>query len=122
MVQAQITIREALEAAIATAGNKPVDQSDAAAIQAAEVRATGSNVIAPGGVGAAAQSAAAFNAGLGLDRDEDKIKLADVLTVRFFKTHWFIRKSMRSNSKTDVFSNPTRVTKNTMHGSCAPIT
>ncbi|KAI8566266.1 hypothetical protein RHMOL_Rhmol02G0026700 [Rhododendron molle] len=78
VVQAQITIGEALEAAIATAGNKPVDQSDAAAILAAEVRATGSNVIAPGGVGAAAQSAAAFNAGL--DRDEDKVKLADVLT------------------------------------------
>ncbi|XP_058193324.1 late embryogenesis abundant protein D-34-like [Rhododendron vialii] len=78
VVQAQITIGEALEAAIATAGNKPVDQSDAAAVQAAEVRATGSNVIAPGGVGATAQSAAAFNAGL--DRDEDKIKLVDVLT------------------------------------------
>ncbi|KAF7150910.1 hypothetical protein RHSIM_Rhsim02G0025600 [Rhododendron simsii] len=78
VVQAQITIGEALEAALATAGNKPVDQSDAAAIQAAEVRATGSNVIAPDGVGAAAQSAAAFNAEL--HREENKIKLADVLT------------------------------------------
>ncbi|KAH7857195.1 hypothetical protein Vadar_010081 [Vaccinium darrowii] len=78
LVQAQITIGEALEAVITTAGNKPVEQSDAAAIQAAEVRATGSNVVTPGGVGAAAQSAAAYNAGL--DQDEDKIKLGDVLT------------------------------------------
>lgn len=33
--QAAITIGEALEATIRTAGSKPVDQSDAAAIQAA---------------------------------------------------------------------------------------
>ncbi|KAJ0960113.1 hypothetical protein J5N97_000107 [Dioscorea zingiberensis] len=43
-----ITIGEALEASAQTAGDRPVDQSDAAAIQAAEVRATGSNVIIPG--------------------------------------------------------------------------
>ncbi|KAG8370212.1 hypothetical protein BUALT_Bualt14G0093600 [Buddleja alternifolia] len=59
--QAAITIGEALEAAARTAGNKPVDHSDAAAIQAAECRATGSNLIAPGGLAATAQSAAAFN-------------------------------------------------------------
>lgn len=76
-----ITIGEALEAAGQTAGNKPVEQSDAAAIQAAEARATGSNVITLGGLTATAQSAAAFNAGL--DRDEDKIKLNYVLTVSF---------------------------------------
>ncbi|KAA8548647.1 hypothetical protein F0562_000331 [Nyssa sinensis] len=77
-VQAAITIGEALEATAQTAGNKPVDQSDAAAIQAAETRATGSNVVTPGGVAATAQSAATFNAGM--TRDEDKIKLTDVLT------------------------------------------
>ncbi|XAR57251.1 hypothetical protein NMG60_11025316 [Bertholletia excelsa] len=77
-VQPQITIGEALEAAAHTAGSKPVDQSDAAAIQAAEVRATGSNVITPGGVAAAAQSGASFNSGP--TGDEDKIKLADILT------------------------------------------
>ncbi|KAI8010173.1 hypothetical protein LOK49_LG06G03018 [Camellia lanceoleosa] len=76
--QQQTTIGEALEATAHIAGNKAVDKNDAAAIQAAEVRATGSNVITPGGVAAAAQSEASFNAGL--DRDEDKIKLTHDLT------------------------------------------
>ncbi|KAK1593022.1 hypothetical protein Q3G72_034548 [Acer saccharum] len=55
-----------------------VDQSDAAAIQAAEMRATGSNVIISGGLSASAQSAAAHNESV--YRDEDKIKLGAVLT------------------------------------------
>ena len=76
----KITIGEALEAVAATAGNKPVEQGDAAAIQAAEVRATGSNLITPGGVASAAQSAASMNRQTG--RDEDKVKLGDVLTVQ----------------------------------------
>ncbi|KAK3417520.1 hypothetical protein EUGRSUZ_H03461 [Eucalyptus grandis] len=76
--QGTLTIGEALEAAAQTVGDKPVDQGDAAAIQAAEVRATGSNVISPGGLAASAQSAAAHNEGV--DRDEDKIKLGAVLT------------------------------------------
>ncbi|XP_054804336.1 late embryogenesis abundant protein 31-like [Prosopis cineraria] len=74
---AGITIGEALEATAITAGNKPVEWSDAAAIQAAEVRATGRTSIIPGGVAAAAQSAATFNARVA--RDEEKTKLADVL-------------------------------------------
>lgn len=74
-----ITIGQALEAACQTIGNKPVERSDAAAIQAAEVRATGNNVISPGGLAATAQAAATFNARM--DRDEDKIKLSYVLTV-----------------------------------------
>lgn len=78
-VVSAITIGEALEATARTAGEKPVDQSDAAAIQAAEVRATGSNVITPGGLAATAQSAASFNAAI--ERDENKIKLRDILTV-----------------------------------------
>ncbi|KAK7343596.1 hypothetical protein VNO77_12457 [Canavalia gladiata] len=73
-----ITIGEALEATAQTAGEKPVDKSDASAIQAAEVRATGSNVITPGGLASMAQSAAAFNAEC--KRDQEKVKLADVLT------------------------------------------
>ncbi|XP_024021223.1 late embryogenesis abundant protein D-34-like [Morus notabilis] len=77
-VVSAITIGEALEATAKTAGDKPVDQSDAAAIQAAEVRATGSNVITPGGLAATAQSAASFNAAI--ERDENKIKLRDILT------------------------------------------
>ncbi|KAI7991403.1 Late embryogenesis abundant protein 31 [Camellia lanceoleosa] len=72
-----ITIGEALEASALSAGNKPVDQSDAAAIQAAEMKATGSNEIASGGVAATAQSAATRNVRTMLD--EDKTKLADVL-------------------------------------------
>ncbi|KAF8388071.1 hypothetical protein HHK36_026737 [Tetracentron sinense] len=73
----EITIGEALEASALTAGEKAVDQSDAAAIQAAEVRATGRNVITPGGIAAIAQSVATLNART--MRDQDKTKLADVL-------------------------------------------
>ncbi|XP_049374526.1 late embryogenesis abundant protein 31-like [Solanum verrucosum] len=74
----EITIGEALEAAGQTIPGKPVDQCDAAAIQAAEIRATGSNVITPGGVAATAQSAAAYNESM--IKDEDKVKLGDVLS------------------------------------------
>ncbi|KAL7589413.1 late embryogenesis abundant protein D-34 [Lactuca sativa] len=73
----QVTIGEALEAAAISAGEKPVDQSDAAAIQAAEVRATGRMQVVPGGVAAKAQAAASQNART--MRDEDKTKLGDVL-------------------------------------------
>ncbi|PIN14565.1 hypothetical protein CDL12_12799 [Handroanthus impetiginosus] len=67
-----------LEATALSAGDKPIDESDAAAIQAAEVRATGLGHVVPGGVAAEAQSAAAHN--LRTARDEDKTKLGDVLT------------------------------------------
>ncbi|OWM62999.1 late embryogenesis abundant protein 31-like [Punica granatum] len=73
-----ITIGEALEAAALTAGQKLVERSDAAAIQAAEVRATGRTTIAPGGVAAAAQSAANLNARTA--SDADKARLVDVLS------------------------------------------
>ncbi|KAK4424740.1 Late embryogenesis abundant protein 47 [Sesamum alatum] len=73
-----ITIGEALEATALTAGHRPVDYSDAAAIQAAEVRATGRTNIVPGGVAAAAQSAATRNARV--PRDEDKTKLGEILS------------------------------------------
>ncbi|GAB4855420.1 hypothetical protein Ancab_024047 [Ancistrocladus abbreviatus] len=76
--QHPITIGEALEATAITAGQKPVDHSDAAAIQAAEVRATGRTSIMAGGLAAAAQSAAQHNSRV--KRDEDKTKLADILT------------------------------------------
>ena len=79
VAQSAITIGEALEASAQTAGNKAVDQSDVAAIQAAEVRATGSNMMIPGGLAATAQSAASYNAAR--TRDEDKIRLSDVLEV-----------------------------------------
>lgn len=72
----EITIGEALEVTALSAGNKVVEQSDAAAIQAAEVRAAGVN--APGGVGAAAQSAATHN--LRTMADDDKVRLSDILS------------------------------------------
>ncbi|CAI9118454.1 OLC1v1020028C1 [Oldenlandia corymbosa var. corymbosa] len=77
---AGITIGQALEAAAQTAGDKPVEQSDAAAIQAAEVRATGTNVVAPGGIAATAQAAASYNESQPLLKDEDKVKIGHVLT------------------------------------------
>lgn len=73
-----ITIGQALEATAVTAGDKPIDQSDAAAIKAAEMRATGLNVITPGGIGAVAQTAATMNERT--TYDADKLTLADVLT------------------------------------------
>ncbi|XP_054791958.1 late embryogenesis abundant protein D-34-like [Prosopis cineraria] len=72
-----ITIGEALEAVAISAGDKPVDQSDAAAITAAEIRATGSNQVAPGGVADTAQNAASMNTHA--RSRADMTKLSDVL-------------------------------------------
>ncbi|CAJ1969321.1 unnamed protein product [Sphenostylis stenocarpa] len=73
-----ITIGEALEASgVAGAGDKPVDESDAAAIQAAEMRATGKNETEAGGLGARAQSAATRNTRT--VPDSQKTTLSDVL-------------------------------------------
>ncbi|WMV47229.1 hypothetical protein MTR67_040614 [Solanum verrucosum] len=70
-----VTVGEALEAvALKPAGDKPIEQSDAAAIQAAEARATGRSEVVPGGVGAEAQRAASINA-----QTDDKTTLGDVL-------------------------------------------
>ncbi|KAL0906987.1 hypothetical protein M5K25_025522 [Dendrobium thyrsiflorum] len=71
----KITMGEALEAAGLSQSERPVEQSDAAAIQAAEVRAI--KMTAPGGVAAAAQSAAEINARIA--REEDKITVGEVL-------------------------------------------
>ncbi|XP_075507591.1 late embryogenesis abundant protein D-34-like [Primulina tabacum] len=72
------TIGEALEATAISAAYKPVDESDAAAIQAAEARAAGLGHVVPGGLGAEAKSAAEHNARIA--RDEGKTTLEDVLT------------------------------------------
>ncbi|KAK1373039.1 late embryogenesis abundant protein D-34-like [Heracleum sosnowskyi] len=70
-----ITIGDALENTARTAGDKPVDQSDVAAIQAAEVRASG--FAHAGGVTAIAQSVANINSRtMGVD---NKIKLGEAL-------------------------------------------
>lgn len=69
-----MTIGEALEAAA-----RPVEMSDAAAIEAAESAATGLNTVLRGSTAAAAQSVAILNARV--SRDEDKTKLRDVLQV-----------------------------------------
>ncbi|CAL9151998.1 unnamed protein product, partial [Musa hybrid cultivar] len=70
----KMTIGEALEAAVRAAGDKPIEMSDAAAIEAA---VTGLNTVLRGGMAAAAQSAAILNARV--SRDEDKMYLRDVL-------------------------------------------
>ncbi|XP_054820721.1 late embryogenesis abundant protein D-34-like [Prosopis cineraria] len=74
----KLTIGEALDATVHTVGDKPVEQSDAAAIQAAEMRATGRHEITPGGLAALAQKAAAYNKGC--VREEDKIKMSDIVS------------------------------------------
>ncbi|KAK9669603.1 hypothetical protein RND81_13G142700 [Saponaria officinalis] len=70
-----VTIGEALEASALTAGDKPINHSDAAAIQVAEMLAIGSNKTPPGGIGSEAQAAASANL-----HSDPKITLADVLT------------------------------------------
>jgi hypothetical protein len=59
---------------------KAVDQSDAATVQAAEMRAMGRNLTVPGDVATVVQAAA--NQNTRTMREEDKLKLWDVLSVR----------------------------------------
>lgn len=73
-----IAIGEALLAAAAAIGDKPVDQADAAAnIQAAEMRATGVSSGLGSGLGAEAQAAAMVNARMVYD--EDKTTLSEII-------------------------------------------
>ncbi|KAK6141345.1 hypothetical protein DH2020_024895 [Rehmannia glutinosa] len=72
-----VTIGQALESVDLSVGDKPVDESDAAAIQAVESRATGLNKVIPGGVASEAQSAAKHNART--MAEDKKIKVRDVL-------------------------------------------
>ena len=85
-----ITVGEALETAAFSAAFKPIDQSDAAAIQAAEMRATRSNEILPGGIASEAQSAATRNSRT--MRFEDQTTLSDVLSVILLHriSYWFL--------------------------------
>ncbi|KAG7591020.1 Late embryogenesis abundant protein SMP subgroup [Arabidopsis thaliana x Arabidopsis arenosa] len=73
-----VTIGEALEATALSLGDKPVDRKDAAAIQAAETRATGECKGRPGGLAVAAQAAAATNEQT--VSGEEKVTIADILT------------------------------------------
>ncbi|KAJ9182118.1 hypothetical protein P3X46_006145 [Hevea brasiliensis] len=107
-VQNAITIGEALEATGQIAGNKPVEQSDAAAIQAAEVRATGSNVIVPGGLAATAQSAASHNAAT--NRTDDKIKLTDDATSKLPADKVVTRADAEGVVSAELRSNPNLTT------------
>ena len=77
----KITIGEALEAAAAAIGDKPVDRADAAAIQAAEMRATGVSSGLGSGLGSEAQAAAMVNARMVYD--EDKTTLSEIIGVRY---------------------------------------
>lgn len=83
-----VTIGEALEVTALSLGDKPVDRKDAAAIQAAETRATGESKTRPGGLAEAAQEAAATNERTALE--EAKVTIADILTViTFFITFFY---------------------------------
>ncbi|WOL03121.1 Seed maturation protein [Canna indica] len=73
----KITMGEALEATARSAGDRPVQRHDAAAIAAAEATATGMNVVLPGGLADAARLAADANSVA--TRDEYKTKLGDIL-------------------------------------------
>ncbi|KAF0929751.1 hypothetical protein E2562_024440 [Oryza meyeriana var. granulata] len=78
----KITICEALEVTALSAGDQPVEPSDAAAIEAAEARAAGLQDVdeaAPPLGGLAASARAATDANAHAKRDEDKTTLADVL-------------------------------------------
>ncbi|XP_031399973.1 late embryogenesis abundant protein D-34-like [Punica granatum] len=77
LAQGAKTIGQALESAACSAGDKPVDQSDAAAIQAAEGRAISRIETVPGTLTAAAQAAAAHNSRI--LPYEQKTKLSAVL-------------------------------------------
>ena len=78
----KITIDEALEATAFSAGDQPVEPSDAAAIAAAEARASGADEAPPDGLAARARAAADANANAVARRDEDRATLRDVLAVR----------------------------------------
>lgn len=60
-------------------GEKPVDHADAAAVSAAEMRATGLAGVMPRGVGSAAVAAAESNAWNGKKCEEEKTSMSDVL-------------------------------------------
>ncbi|XP_051200271.1 late embryogenesis abundant protein 31 [Lolium perenne] len=74
----KVTIGEAMEAAGLSAGERPVEEADAAAIRAAETQAQGEDGVLPGGLADQAWAAASANAWA--ERDEDKITIGDVLT------------------------------------------
>ena len=74
-----LTIGDALEVAATVIGDKPVDESDAAAIQAAEMRATGATAPPVSGLGLQAQAAAMANARR--IYEEDKTTLAELIGV-----------------------------------------
>ncbi|KAJ1701249.1 hypothetical protein LUZ63_001028 [Rhynchospora breviuscula] len=74
-----VTIGEALEAAALVLGEKPIDLADAAAVCAAEMRATGLAGVVPGGVGAAALAAAESNMRNEKESEGKKTTMSDVL-------------------------------------------
>ncbi|KAL2935697.1 Late embryogenesis abundant protein 47 [Bienertia sinuspersici] len=76
-VKPAITIGEALEVVASIVGSKAVDESDAAAIQAAEMRATGATSPSITGIGFQAQSAAMVNARR--IYDNEKTTLSDII-------------------------------------------
>ncbi|GLU03545.1 hypothetical protein SLE2022_207380 [Rubroshorea leprosula] len=76
-LNANVSIGEALEATAMSIGDKPIDHSDAAAIEAAEMRATGGNERKHGGLGTMARSVANFN--VRAEKDDDRITISDLV-------------------------------------------
>jgi len=74
-----VTIGEALEAAARCAGDQPIDMADAAAIEAAEKRALGTDVPSTGSLASEAHLAAAWNAQT--NEEELMTTIDDVLKV-----------------------------------------
>ncbi|VAI89130.1 unnamed protein product [Triticum turgidum subsp. durum] len=74
----KVTIGEAMEAAALSAGDRPLEEADVAAIRAAETQAQGADTVMPGGLADQAWAAASANAWA--ERDEDKITVGDVLS------------------------------------------
>ncbi|XVE73112.1 hypothetical protein DITRI_Ditri11bG0091400 [Diplodiscus trichospermus] len=106
-----ITVGEALETAAISAADKPVDQSDAAAIQAAEMIATNSNEAMPGGIASEAQSAATRNSRT--MRFEDQANLSEVLsdaTVKLPKDKPVTREDADRVVAAELRNNPDMIT------------
>ncbi|XP_062104189.1 late embryogenesis abundant protein D-34-like [Humulus lupulus] len=107
-----ITIGEVLETTGKTIGDKAVDQNDAAAIQAAEARVTGSKFIIPGGLADMAQSAASINRSIDLDRC--KIKLGEVLkdaTTKLPVDKAATRQDAEGVVNAELWNNPNQMTQ-----------
>lgn len=92
-------LQQALEAAVVKGGDRPVEKSDARAIQSAVMWATGAPPTA-GGLAAAAMSAADLNPRV---PSADKTTLADILMVCFSACHYLPEFNFKRCSFSDLW-------------------